>query len=76
MIENKREFKLISKIREENENINIITFPGASSPIAALSISGIPTDNFHFIGFLPRKKGRVKKIKEISKLSTSIIIFL
>ena len=39
-------------------NIPVSPVPGASAAIAALSVSGLPTDSFVFIGFLPRKKGR------------------
>jgi 16S rRNA (cytidine1402-2'-O)-methyltransferase len=39
-------------------NIPVSPIPGASAAVAALSVSGLPTDSFVFIGFLPRKKGR------------------
>ncbi|MGD8952596.1 MAG: 16S rRNA (cytidine(1402)-2'-O)-methyltransferase [Desulfobacterales bacterium] len=39
-------------------NIPVSPVPGASAAIAALSVSGLPTDSFVFIGFLPRKQGR------------------
>jgi 16S rRNA (cytidine1402-2'-O)-methyltransferase len=34
----------------------VIPIPGPSAPIAALSVSGIPTDSFLYLGYLPRKK--------------------
>ena len=43
--------------------------------ISALSVSGLPTDNFYFCGFLPKKKGRQKKIKELSSIKSSIILY-
>ena len=43
------------------ENIEIVSVPGATALIAALSLSGFPTDSFIFEGFLPNKKGRQKK---------------
>ena len=46
--------------------IEVITIPGATALIAALTISGLPTDSFVFEGFLPQKKGRQKKLKELS----------
>ena len=49
---------LISKIREILPEVEIMAIPGASALTAALSISGIPTDEFIFYGFLPHKKGR------------------
>ena len=42
---------------------------------AALSISGIPTDHYYFEGFLPKKKGRQKRIKYIAQLDCTIILF-
>jgi len=70
---------LIKKALEND--IEIVSIPGPSAAIAALSISGFDTDKFLFLGFLPRKKGRQTLIDEISKfisldkLGTSPIIF-
>ena len=36
--------------------------PGASAPIAAIAASGLPTDRFCYLGFLPRKPGERKKL--------------
>ena len=57
------------------ENINIIPVPGTSAVITALTISGLPADSFVFEGFLPQKKGRQKKIKELSEEKRTIIIY-
>ena len=35
--------------------------PGACALVAALTASGLPTDEFHFIGFLPHKSGQRRK---------------
>src|SRR3989344_4717993 len=40
------------------QEIKVESVPGASALTAALSISGLPTDRFLFLGFLPHKKGR------------------
>ena len=40
--------------------IGIVPIPGVSSITAAMSISGLPSDSFTFVGFLPQKKGRLK----------------
>jgi 16S rRNA (cytidine1402-2'-O)-methyltransferase len=45
-----------------NNGFEIITIPGPVAAIAALSISGLPTDKFVFLGFLPRTIGKQKKI--------------
>ena len=56
-------------------NINVISIPGPSSVISSLSISGLPTDNFYFYGFLPRKKGRKTKFELLTEISATIVIF-
>ena len=43
-------------------SIPVLTIPGPSAIIAALSISGLPTDKFLFLGFLPKKEGKKRKI--------------
>ncbi|MDD3679409.1 MAG: 16S rRNA (cytidine(1402)-2'-O)-methyltransferase [Candidatus Shapirobacteria bacterium] len=42
--------------------IEVISVPGPNAAIAALSVSGLPTDKFLFLGFLPKKKGKVEKM--------------
>lgn len=49
-----------------DEGIRVETIPGPSAIIAALSISGLPSDKFIFYGFLPHKKGRQTILKEIT----------
>ncbi len=56
-------------------NINIVTVPGASALTAALTISGLPTDSFVFEGFIPQKKGRQKKLKELAEEKRTIVIY-
>lgn len=56
------------------EGIDVETLPGATAFVPALVDSGIPTDRFCFEGFLPQKKGRAARIKEIaSETRTSVI---
>jgi len=55
--------------------IDIIPIPGASALVAALSMSGLPTDSFVFEGFIPQKKGRQTKLKELAKEKRTIIIY-
>ena len=40
-----------------------------------MSISGLPTDSFVFEGFLPQKKGRQKKLKELSEEKRTIVLY-
>ncbi len=44
-----------------NDNIKVVPIPGPSAVIAALSVSGMPTEEFVFCGFLPNKSGKRKK---------------
>ncbi|MDZ7624140.1 MAG: 16S rRNA (cytidine(1402)-2'-O)-methyltransferase [Ignavibacteriaceae bacterium] len=55
--------------------IQVITIPGATALIAALTISGLPTDSFVFEGFLPQKKGRQKKLGELSEEERTIVLY-
>ena len=60
--------------RAVEEKIEIIPIPGACAAITALSASGLRTDKFIFLGFLPTKKGR-KKIFESFQDEKKTIIF-
>jgi 16S rRNA (cytidine1402-2'-O)-methyltransferase len=44
--------------------IPVIPIPGSSAALAALSISGLPTDSFLFLGFLPKKPTQRRKAIE------------
>lgn len=55
--------------------INISTVPGVSAAVAALTLSGFPTDSFVFEGFIPQKKGRQKLLKELAEEKRTIIIY-
>ena len=58
-----------------DKGIEIIPIPGAVALIAALSMSGLPTDAFIFEGFLPQKKGRQTKLKELVEENRTIILY-
>ncbi|HLD28452.1 MAG TPA: 16S rRNA (cytidine(1402)-2'-O)-methyltransferase [Patescibacteria group bacterium] len=66
---NKLVADVISQLGDE---VQIIPIPGPSALISALSISGLPTDRFLFLGFLPHKKGKDTMLKQIieSKITT------
>ena len=56
--------------------IPVVPIPGPSAPIAALSASGLPTDRFHFEGFLPAKSGqRLTRLEALQMLETTLIFF-
>ena len=55
--------------------IEVETLPGATAFVPALVQSGFPCDRFCFEGFLPQKKGRSKRLQELSSESRSIIFY-
>ena len=71
-------FKLVRECIAQG--IKVISIPGPSSVVSALVISGLPTDKFFFVGYLPKKEGHRRKMLEtIRKLNnliaSTIIIF-
>jgi 16S rRNA (cytidine1402-2'-O)-methyltransferase len=57
------------------EGIPVQTLPGATAFVPALINSGFATDEFVFIGFLPHKKGRQTKLKEIAAETRTVILY-
>ncbi len=67
-------FHLVRTVRE-NE-IRVITIPGACAAIAALSISGLPSDQFIFEGFLPSKQtARLKHLALLKNEMRTMIFY-
>jgi 16S rRNA (cytidine1402-2'-O)-methyltransferase len=58
-----------------DKEIEVECLPGATALIPALVNSGFPTDRFTFEGFLPQKKGRQKKIKELLTEPRTMIFY-
>jgi 16S rRNA (cytidine1402-2'-O)-methyltransferase len=58
----------------ENE-IEVECLPGPTALVPALVVSGFPTDRFVFEGFLPHKKGRQTKIKEICQEERTSVLY-
>lgn len=56
-------------------NSRVESIPGPSASLAALVSSGLPTDRFIFEGFLPRKKGRKKRIMNLESETATVIIY-
>lgn len=65
--------KLISE--SIKEGIEIVPIPGATAFVTALTISGLPTDSIVFEGYLPQKKGRQKKLTELSEEKRTIVLY-
>lgn len=49
--------------------------PGASAALTALVSSGIPSDRFLFEGFLPTKKGRQTRLKELAQIDVTVVLY-
>jgi 16S rRNA (cytidine1402-2'-O)-methyltransferase len=55
-------------------DFNVVPVPGPSSPIAALTVSGLPTDSFLYLGYLPSKSSeRRKSLEQVSNLPYTLI---
>ena len=57
------------------EGIDVETLPGATACIPALVQSGFPCDRFCFEGFLPQKKGRQKRLTELTEEGRTMIFY-
>jgi 16S rRNA (cytidine1402-2'-O)-methyltransferase len=55
--------------------IRVECLPGATAFVPALVASGLPCDTFHFEGFLPHKKGRMTRLKYLSTLSQTFVLY-
>lgn len=66
-------YKLISFLR--NFGKKIIPIPGPSSVTASLSASGLPCDNFLFVGFLPEGKGKIENFLNTLPSKYSLVFF-
>ncbi len=65
---------LVRAAREAGHEVFAI--PGPSAPIAALSIAGLPTDQFSFFGFLPPKQAaRQKALQKLAQQSGTLVFF-
>jgi 16S rRNA (cytidine1402-2'-O)-methyltransferase len=67
-------YKLVREVKEKGYFIDIA--PGVSAPIAALTLSGLPSDRFIFAGFLPKTDiGREKVFLEFAEVEATLIFF-
>jgi 16S rRNA (cytidine1402-2'-O)-methyltransferase len=67
-------YKLVRDARAAGRHI--VTLPGPCAAIAALTLSGLPTDRFFFLGFLPSKaKARADAIAEVAAVRATLIIY-
>lgn len=67
-------YKLVRLLKERNFHVDAI--PGVSSVIAALTISGLPTDRFLFAGFVPKTaESKIKLLEQFSGVRATLIFF-
>ena len=66
---------LISQIRKAYPDLKIVAVPGPSALPSALSIAGVPTHEFVFLGFFPHKKGRETLFKEIAAAERPMVFY-
>jgi 16S rRNA (cytidine1402-2'-O)-methyltransferase len=67
-------FRIVRKAIEAE--VEVVSIPGPSALIAALSVSGLPTDSFVFAGFLPAKKGeRQRRLRDVADIPATLIFY-
>lgn len=66
---------LVMKALEALPDLKIVPIPGPNAAIAALSVSGFPTDKFAYLGFPPHKKGRQTFFKKIAEIEETVVFY-
>lgn len=67
-------YELVEAVIENH--LSVIVLPGANAAVSALVGSGLPTEEFIFLGFLPRKKReKEKKLAEYKQLRATVILY-
>jgi 16S rRNA (cytidine1402-2'-O)-methyltransferase len=67
-------FKLVRDARAAGRNV--VTIPGPSAVIAGLTLAGLPTDRFLFMGFLPAKQGQKEStITEVGSVRATLVFY-
>ncbi len=66
---------LIQEALKEIPELVVVPIPGANAAVAALSISGFPTDTFTYLGFPPHKKGRQTFFRNIGAVAHTVVLY-
>ncbi len=67
-------YKLVRAVQEAGHAVTAL--PGASAVLAALTIAGLPTDQFLFVGFLPPKEAaRRARVAELARIPATLVLF-
>lgn len=67
--------RLVAYIRREVPEATIDAIPGPSALTATLSIAGVASDAFTFLGFLPHKKGRQTALKRLAESEIPVVLY-
>ncbi len=67
--------RLVACVRTELPAVKIEAIPGASALTATLSIAGIDSTGFTFLGFLPHKKGRQTALKGLMESELPVVVY-
>ena len=65
---------LLAKACADND-LEMICLPGATAFLPALVVSGLPNNEFLFVGFLPPKKGRQTKLQQLAREKKTIVLY-
>jgi 16S rRNA (cytidine1402-2'-O)-methyltransferase len=68
-------YRLVRDVLEAAPETSVVPIPGPSAVAAALSVSGMPADQFLFLGFPPHKKGRNAFFKEALAQSRTVVLY-
>ncbi|MFN3389658.1 MAG: 16S rRNA (cytidine(1402)-2'-O)-methyltransferase, partial [Allosphingosinicella sp.] len=67
-------YKLVRDARAAG--VQVTTIPGPSAAVAALTLAGLPTDRFFFLGFLPAKAGaKAAAIAEVAAVRATLVLY-
>jgi len=66
---------LLQEILRALPEVHIVPIPGPNAAVAALSVSGFPSDRFVFMGFPPHKKGRMTFFKDIGETEGTVVFY-
>jgi len=67
-------YRLVRDARREG--IHVLPVPGPSAAVAALCVSGLPTDRFLFVGFLPARAGaRRRALSELASVRETLVLY-
>jgi len=68
-------YRLVALCRQEG--VAVVPVPGPSAVTAALSVSGLPTDRFLFLGFLPKRSGILRaQLSEIASFPATLVLYV